>query len=97
MIYLSSPITAETREQELENLERLALKKIELTAQGNICFNPGEFETEGKTWEYYLAKEMIWIYENKPDVYFLKGWEKSRGCRLEHALAQELNLNILLE
>jgi len=95
--YLSSPITSDTREKELENLERLALKKIELTAQGHKCFNPGELETAGKTWEYYLAKDLVWIYENKPTLYMMKNWELSRGCRLEHEMALQLNLTITYE
>ena len=96
-LYLSSPITSDSREKELENLERLALKKIELTAQGHKCFNPGELEVIGKTWEYYLAKDLVWIYENRPDLYMMKGWETSRGCRLEHELGLQLNLTIEYE
>ena len=30
-------------------------------------------------------------------VYFCKGWETARGCRVEHAAAQEYGLNIIEE
>lgn len=30
-------------------------------------------------------------------VYFLKGWENARGCRLEHQVAEAYGLNIMEE
>ena len=30
-------------------------------------------------------------------VYFCKGWEKARGCRIEHAAAREYGLEIVYE
>ena len=30
-------------------------------------------------------------------VYFVKGWEKARGCRLEHQAAQDYGLKIIYE
>jgi hypothetical protein len=30
-------------------------------------------------------------------VYFAKGWEKTRGCRIEHEVAKQYGLNIMYE
>ncbi len=37
---------------------------------------------------YYLSKSIEFI--GKADViYFMKGWEKARGCKIEHEVAAE--------
>ena len=97
MIYISGKITAPTREEELKNLEKLAQKKEELTKQGLECFNPGELEIDGDQWEFYLCKDLRWIIENRPTLYFLDGWKESRGCRLEHEMAVQLGLPMIFE
>lgn len=45
---------------------------------------------------YFLSKA---IYEmSKCDyAYFARGWEKSRGCIIEHEIAEKYGLTILLE
>lgn len=45
---------------------------------------------------YYLAKSIEFI--GKVDcVYFMKGWEKARGCKIEHQVAVEYGKKIMYE
>lgn len=44
----------------------------------------------------YLAKSLE--YMSLCDaVYFIKGWETARGCRIEHSVAQAYGLEILYQ
>lgn len=45
---------------------------------------------------YYLAKSIEFI--GKVDcVFFMKGWEKARGCKIEHQVAVEYDKKIMYE
>lgn len=65
--------------------------------KGIQVFNPADLETEGYAWEDYLARDLLWITQNKPVLYMMKGWEESRGARLEFALAKLMGLEITYE
>lgn len=93
MIYLSGPISDPDPIKQGENLKNMTTKANALRSKGLEVFDPAELEVEGgATWEFYLIRDLVWIFENKPSFYFMKGWEKSRGCRLEHELANYLKL-----
>lgn len=45
---------------------------------------------------YYLSKSIQFI--GKVDaVYFMKGWEKARGCKIEHEVAVEYDKQLFYE
>lgn len=45
---------------------------------------------------YYLSKSIEFI--SKVDcVYFMHGWEKARGCKIEHQVAVEYGKEIMYE
>lgn len=45
---------------------------------------------------YYLSKSIEFI--GKVDyVYFMKGWEKARGCKIEHQIAVEYGKKVYYE
>ena len=44
---------------------------------------------------YFLGRSILKLAEADL-VVFGKGWEKARGCRIEHTVAQDYNLDILL-
>ncbi len=45
---------------------------------------------------YYLSKSIEFI--GKVDaVYFMKGWEKARGCKIEHEVAVEYDKQVFYE
>lgn len=93
--YLSGKITDVTRELERANLQKFFEVEKELVARGFDVFNPATFEQDGMTWEQYLAKDLLWIYENRPMLYLMEGWESSRGSRLEVEFARLLGLTVL--
>lgn len=45
---------------------------------------------------FYLAKSLE-VMSNCDAVYFCKGWENKRGCRIEHETAKEYGLEIIYE
>lgn len=75
-------------------MEVFFLVERELIARGFDVFNPARMEVDGKPWEWYLARDMKWIYENRPALYMLPGWQESRGARLEYELAKLLHLPV---
>jgi len=60
---------------------------------GFEVFNPARLESGG-TWEEYIVRDLIWIIENKPRMYMLRGWYKSDGAILEYETARKLSLRI---
>lgn len=44
----------------------------------------------------YLAKS-IEVMSKCDAVYFIKGWEKNRGCKIEHEIAKNYGLAIIYE
>jgi hypothetical protein len=97
MIYLSGPISNEDPEVQKHNLAVMNLRACELRDLGHEVFNPAELETDGKGWDWYLVRDLFWIKDNHPKFFFMRGWEKSRGCKLEHEAALTLGCEIEYE
>lgn len=95
LYYLSGPITAPTRQEELDNMKVFFDTEADLVARGFEVFNPAKLEVDGKSWEWYLARDVKWIYDNRPALYMLPGWKESRGARLEYEVAKMLHLCII--
>ncbi len=45
---------------------------------------------------YFLAKSLEYMSECST-VYFAKGWENARGCKIEHEIALQYGLEIIYE
>ena len=45
---------------------------------------------------WYLGKSLVFLAE-ADIVYFVKGWQNYRGCRLEHAVAVEYGVERIIE
>lgn len=95
MYYLSGPITAPTREEELANIKKFYDLEHELLNRGFHVFNPAKLEEAGRSWEWYLARDLKWINDYRPTIYLMDGWQNSRGARLEVEFARLLKLTIL--
>ena len=95
--YLSGKITDETRSKELANMARFDETEAVFKAAGYAVFNPASLETPNWTWEQYLARDLKWIYEHRPTMYFMQGWQDSRGARLELEFAKLLGLQLMFE
>lgn len=66
----------------------------------NTYFNDSEQDLKEKGFNnvplYYLAKSLEEM--SKCDtVYFCKGWENARGCKIEHETAKAYGLDIVYE
>ncbi len=91
-IYLSGPISSLPIE-----VARRAFKRAEetLQAQGWEVVNPmnNGLPVEA-AWEQHLAEDVLALLACKA-VYMLRGWEKSQGARLEHAIAARVRMRII--
>lgn len=45
---------------------------------------------------FYLVKSLEYL-ANANYVYFMKGWEKARGCKIEHEVAVEYGKEVIYE
>lgn len=90
--YLSGKIS--NGDTETHTFEHFDEMEDRLRLQGHEVFNPVKLEQEGAPWEYYLARDVKWIMDNRPIMFMLEGWEGSRGARLEHELGKLLGLEI---
>ncbi len=94
--YLSGSISnGGTKKSTFERFYEAAKR---LRQEGNIVFNPPEWEqVEEMSWEWYLARDTKLIFDEKPVLYMLVGWEVSSGARLEFWFARLLGLTIEFE
>lgn len=95
MFYLSGKITDVSKEKEKVNIQNFFNVEKELVGRGFEVFNPASLEEEGRSWEWYLARDLKWINDNRPTLYMLPGWEVSRGARLEVEYARLIGLRIV--
>lgn len=82
-IYISGPITGTT-----DYRERFQAAEDKLRANGYEVVNPAEVTAslpKSLTWEQYMGVAVC-IMALCDSVYMLKGWQKSRGAKLEHKI-----------
>ena len=49
-----------------------------------------------KKWSYYISKDVEPLLDST-HIFLCKGWEKSKGCKLESVIANEMNLKVMME
>lgn len=82
--------------------ERFGEAKKRLEERGFAVKNPVEYDPivvriYGRpSWEDYMRYD-IRLLVNCDSIYMLKGWQNSRGAKLEHHIAQELGMKIYYE
>lgn len=89
-IMISQPMRGKTNEQ--INEERRALK-IAIEASGGELMNTVFDNIEGGTPLSYLSKSIKYLDE-ADIIWFMPGWDKSRGCRIEFECAKEYGKHI---
>lgn len=98
MIYLAGAITDRNPAVQQANVLRFYKKADELRSLGLKVYNPCEGERPGLTHAQYLAYDLKWVHDHKPDTfYFMKGWEKSEGAKEENETALLLRAKIVYE
>ncbi len=95
-IMISQPMKGKTNEQIRKEREMLIrkLKSKEYEVVDTII-NEKPLKNIDEA-IYYLSKSIEFI--GKVDaVYFMKGWEKARGCKIEHEVAVEYGKQVFYE
>ena len=91
-IFISQPMNGKTKEQ-IEK-ERRSVKlpegSVVLPSVSKCSHNPKNRPV------WYLAKSLE-IMAEADVVFFMKGWERARGCCIEHEIAKQYNLQIMYE
>lgn len=101
-IYISGKITGTTDYE-----ERFAMAEQKLRGIGYEVVNPvrrtaylvGKHKTlklPPPQWSDYM-RECLLAISVCDTIYMLKGWKESRGSRLEHHIAEELDMEIIYE
>lgn len=103
-IYISGKISAETPEQQQKNEQKfyeaekfltsfLTQKKVinpvRIARQTERIYEDASYKTL-----LYNSIEQLWDCDM---IYMLKNWKSSKGARVEHALAQALDMDIIYE
>jgi len=96
-IYIGGKITSKTFIGVQKNLKRFYEMEKKLRSLGHKVFNPAAKYPQGKSWEWYMVRILVYFIESRPVCFFLKGWQKSNGARVEHEMAKFLGLTIIYE
>ncbi|MBB5167145.1 DUF4406 domain-containing protein [Mycobacterium sp. AZCC_0083] len=70
----------------------------QLTAEGHAVINPAALDAEAgdtglEAWDFYLRRD-IKVLADCTGIVMLPGWRGSKGARLEHHIATELDMTI---
>lgn len=98
-IYISIPISGYNPEEQRAKAERFE-KDIEAIGHDPInpfdVQEPSEYFNEKERYAYFMGFDIANLLRSDA-VYFSRGWEQSKGCRLEHAAAEIYGLKIFYE
>jgi enamine deaminase RidA (YjgF/YER057c/UK114 family) len=97
-VYISGKITDHDKKKQIANLRKFDDKEVELKKIWKNVFNPASLESnDDVSWESYLARDLKFIFEERPDLYMMDGWLDSKGAKLERECAKILGLAIYYE
>lgn len=94
ILYIAGPMTGYAD----FNYPAFRAAETQLVAAGHEVLNPVDSEkhnTTGKpqTWDWYMRHALRMVIQAE-GIALLPFWEQSRGARLEHTVAEALNLDI---
>ena len=90
-VFISHPM------KDVEDVEKFRAEVVAKTRKvvgGRLEIMDTLFKDEGKEPAWYLGKSIMAMAE-ADIVVFYKGWEKARGCMLEHEVAVKYGMNIV--
>lgn len=93
-VYLSVPITGRIEKEARQHAD---LMKSALSRAGHEVINPFEIYCgKNPTYADYLCTDLRKLADCEA-IFLCKGWQFSRGCRIERNFADELGLQIMTE
>ena len=93
-VMISQPMNGKTNEQIREEREELVIRLAEEGLQVIDTIIKEDAPKDVDEAIYYLAKSVEFIGQ-VDIVVFMKGWEKARGCKIEHQVAVEYGKEII--
>lgn len=101
---LSQPMAGKTEQEIIETRNR-AIKALENRGYAvvNTLFTDEWYSKEAMTERGVVQIPLCFLAKSLENmslchaVYFCKGWEQARGCRLEHEAAKAYGLEVLYE
>lgn len=101
---LSQPMNGKTNEEIVETKER-AIKTLEEkgyevinTYFADEYYNEENIKARGfKNTPIYFSSKSLGSMAMCDAMYFCKGWENARGCKIEHEVAKEYGMEIMYE
>ncbi len=94
-IMISQPMRGKTNEQIRKERAEL-VKKLELDGH-EVVDTVFENAPEGEDVAIYCLSQSIRYIGKVDALYFMKGWEKARGCRIEHEVAVQYGKKVYYE
>lgn len=94
-VYLSIPITGKDEKKQREKADKI---KLALSKAGHEPVNPFDIMPGKKNpdWFDYMCSDLREL--DKCDaIYLCKGWQQSKGCRLERFYAEEHGKRLMFE
>ena len=95
-IYISLPITGYDLQECKSYAERLKKHLQHINPQAEIVTPFDVNPDQELSCAEYMGNDIAALLTSDA-VYFCKGWDKSRGCRLEHSAAMEYNISKIYE
>ena len=90
-VYISGKITGDA-----DYIQKFKTAQNILESAGYEVFNPAEQEDTGKSWTWYMRKDIAGLMECDA-IFLLKDWKESKGARLEAYIASQLKIKIYEE
>ena len=96
-IYIAGKITGLDPKEARMNFKN-AQEYIESATEFFIVKNPMQINAKqnGHEWKDYMLKDIEVLF-NCNAIYMLKNWKDSKGARIEHCIAIEMNKYILYQ
>jgi hypothetical protein len=93
-IYLSGKITGLNHEVALQKFKdaEISAKKHGIEVVNPMTLN----HNHDKSWEAYMLEDIKYLFECD-GIYMLENWTDSKGARIEHNIAKEMDLKIIYE
>lgn len=94
-VYISGQITGLELKEAKANFDKAEALLLE---KGFKPLNPMKVNPplSGKQWKEYMLDDIVQLF-NCDSIYLLDNWQDSKGARIEHFIAQELDMMILTE